>query len=73
MLNVQTGYRKVIKFIENNEVLKAHLGQEDLKILRVKICIDIDEILNNIAENLGDGYPEAPAVGGTLRMNEVLN
>jgi hypothetical protein len=66
---VQTLYRETVKAIENHDALNG----EEFKSLKIKICIEIDQILSRITENLGDGYPEAPAAGGSLRMKEALN
>lgn len=43
-----------------------------MKKLKAKLVHDADSILKTILENLAGHYPQAPATGGTAKMNAVI-
>ena len=69
MLNIQAIFRETIKAIKENKEL---LGDIEIQQLQKELTIEVEGILRNICDNLADIYPQAPIVGGTPKMKEVL-
>ena len=65
LLNLHSAFKATMKELEENETITRVANMEDV---RENLIIELDDILNDILVNLADGYPQAPASGGTPRM-----
>jgi hypothetical protein len=71
MLNIHQIYRQTIRALSQNPCLKDIIQSESEEIKKA-LTTDIDSMVQNILENLAENYPQAPVVGGSLRMKEVI-
>ncbi len=72
MLNLHSVFSEVATTIQNNELLKTKIIDEQLQEIKYLLVREVEKMISNVLINLADLYPQARASGSTPRMREVI-